>query len=185
MSGKLSFSLNKPTPKPTPPSSNKPAFGLADSDDETPPAPPPDTGRSWGRPKPPPAKSVVHQAVAPSRAAREKQEEALQIDQAAFAYDEVYDSMKDAQKAARQRKEDESTDRQVSRRYVCGLCKDMADPCWLFSRNTWLKLLPRLPPGSWIGSGRRKRCWSESGSWKATSLPTRRSSSPRLTKIKW
>ncbi|CDZ97092.1 Uncharacterized conserved protein [Phaffia rhodozyma] len=119
---KLSFSLGlkKPQSKPTSSSQpaskqlKKPAFGLVDSDDETPVTSEPasSSGRSWGKPKAPAPKSLMHQAVAPSRAVREKQDEALKIDQAAFAYDEVYDHMKVAQKAARQRKEDESTDRQ-------------------------------------------------------------------------
>lgn len=103
-------------PKPKTASAVKPpkAFSLAADEEEPAPqqAESSTSGRSWGKPKVDP-KKLVHQAVKPSRADREKQEVALGLDQKAFAYDEVWDSMKDAEKAAKQRREDESSDRKV------------------------------------------------------------------------
>lgn len=104
-----------PKPKTAAPVKPPTAFALAADDDEPAPAPVAESsksGRSWGKPKADP-KTLVHQAVKPSRAIRERQEEALGLDQRAFAYDEVWDSMKDAEKAAKQRREDESSDRKV------------------------------------------------------------------------
>lgn len=108
------FALPKPKGAPVAVKPPK-AFSLAADNDE--PAPPQEaesstSGRSWGKPKVDP-KKLVHQAVKPSRADRAKQEVALGLDQRAFAYDEVWDSMKDAEKAAKQRREDESSDRKV------------------------------------------------------------------------
>ena len=58
-------------------------------------------------------KTLVHQAVAPSRAVRIKEEEALKVDEAAFKYDEVWDEMKEAEKKVRQAREEESSERAV------------------------------------------------------------------------
>jgi hypothetical protein len=106
------FSL--PKPKTAPAVKPPKAFSLAADEDEPAPqeAESSTSGRSWGKPKVDP-KKLVHQAVKPSRADRERQEVALGLDQKAFAYDEVWDSMKDAEKVAKQRREDESSDRKV------------------------------------------------------------------------
>lgn len=106
-------SKSKPKIAPSNPPS---AFSLAaDDEDDAPPQLVADSSsRSWGKTRVDP-KKLVHQAIKPSRVVRERQEEALGLDQKAFAYDEVWDSMKDAERAAKQRKEDESSDRKVRR----------------------------------------------------------------------
>ncbi|KAL7413359.1 coiled-coil domain-containing protein 55-domain containing protein [Mrakia frigida] len=105
--GPTSTAASSSKPKPPPPAAPRPsAFSLAD-DDDPPPPPPPEasSSRSWGKPKINP-KTLVHQAVAPSRSVRTKQEAALEVDQTAFKYDEVWDDMKEAEKRARKSKEE-------------------------------------------------------------------------------
>jgi coiled-coil domain-containing protein 55 len=123
---KFSFSLGgtkKPPPKnalastSTSTSKSKPALAFGGDDDEDAPLPSPSLPtdlkgkeRSWGKPKINP-KTLVHQAVAPSRVQKAKTSEALSVDASAFEYDSLYDSMKEAERAVKARKEDADTGR--------------------------------------------------------------------------
>lgn len=161
---KISFGLKKvEAPSKPQPLATASKLSLGDDDDDDIVAKDPSQGPRGSRTGPP-----------ASRASKQKQQQALELDSAVFDYDGVYDRMKAAERETARQKQQDNQKRDVSSAFV-SLRRffDLLSASNL-SQSTWTPFSsrPRTGSGTWRGP-RRKRS-SGSATWRATSLPAPR-----------
>lgn len=157
---KISFGLKK-VEAPSKPQSLAAAskLSLGDDDDEDEAAKDPNQGPRGSRTGPP-----------ASRASKQRQQQALELDSAVFDYDGVYDRMKAAERETARQKQQDNQKRDVSPAFSTSVL-DLLSRSKTISQSTWMPFSsrPRTGSGTWHGP-RRKRS-SGSATWRATSLP--------------